>query len=72
MAIFEASRPVPFTSIAAFRVVQFVERQLEALRTWIEARQTERVLNSLSDHELNDIGLVRGEIETVSRLMAMR
>ena len=63
MAIFETSRPVSVIAVAAFRVVQFFEHRLEALRSWNFARETDRTLRSLSDHELNDIGIIRGEIE---------
>ncbi len=38
-----------------------------AVRTWNDARTTRNALNSLSERELSDIGLSRGEIETVAR-----
>lgn len=67
MAIFETSRPVSAIAVAAFRVVQFFEHSLEALRSWKIARETNRALRSLSERELNDIGIIRGEIGTISR-----
>jgi uncharacterized protein YjiS (DUF1127 family) len=33
--------------------------------TWNDARITRKALSNLSDHELNDIGLTRGEIEQI-------
>ena len=33
---------------------------------WNEARQTRNALNTLSDRELEDIGLCRGDIEDVA------
>ena len=32
--------------------------------SWNDARQTEKVLSQLSDHELDDIGLSRGTISS--------
>lgn len=36
------------------------------LVAWNEARRTRKVLSSLSDRELEDIGLTRGDIETLN------
>lgn len=33
--------------------------------TWNDARMTRKALSNLSDHELDDIGLTRGEIERI-------
>ncbi|MEM0949459.1 MAG: DUF1127 domain-containing protein [Pseudomonadota bacterium] len=45
--------------------------RLSALYTtflsWNDARATRRALSKLSDHELEDIGLVRGDIDTILR-----
>jgi uncharacterized protein YjiS (DUF1127 family) len=40
---------------------------LTTLTEWNNARLTRRALSSLSDHELDDIGLCRGDIEFVTR-----
>jgi uncharacterized protein YjiS (DUF1127 family) len=37
------------------------------LSAWNDARGTRRELNSLSDRELNDIGVFRGDIERIAR-----
>jgi uncharacterized protein YjiS (DUF1127 family) len=37
------------------------------LSAWNDARVTRRELNRLSDRELNDIGLCRGDIERIAR-----
>ena len=37
------------------------------LVTWNEARQTRKALNALTDRELEDIGLVRGDIERIAQ-----
>lgn len=36
-----------------------------AVQAWADARATRKALSSLSDRELEDIGLVRGDIESV-------
>lgn len=38
-----------------------------AFATWRSTRQAIRELSSLSDRELSDIGLIRGDIESVVR-----
>ena len=38
-----------------------------AISGWLEARDTRSQLNRLTDRELNDIGLSRGDIERVAR-----
>ena len=38
-----------------------------ALAAWNRRRQSIRALSALSDRELSDIGIIRGEIETVVR-----
>jgi uncharacterized protein YjiS (DUF1127 family) len=42
-------------------------RILERLTAWNDVRVTRNSLSRLSDHELNDIGLCRGDIERVAR-----
>lgn len=38
-----------------------------ALATWNDARMTRKSLNQLSARELDDIGLVRGDIEAIAK-----
>lgn len=38
-----------------------------AVLAWNDARQTRKALSSLSSRELDDIGLIRGDIDTISR-----
>ncbi|WP_299843322.1 DUF1127 domain-containing protein [uncultured Paracoccus sp.] len=40
---------------------------LERLTAWNDTRVTRNSLSRLSDHELNDIGLCRGDIERIAR-----
>jgi uncharacterized protein YjiS (DUF1127 family) len=39
----------------------------EKLKAWRRYREALRQLSQLSDHELSDIGIGRGEIEAVAR-----
>jgi uncharacterized protein YjiS (DUF1127 family) len=40
---------------------------LSTLATWNDARLTRRALGRLSDRELDDIGLCRGDVEMLGR-----
>lgn len=54
-------------SHAAGGMGNVVERFVAFLSSWQEARMTRRELGRLSDRELDDIGLSRGDIERVAR-----
>lgn len=62
------------TSRAAYTAVGFIERLGETLTgvaasfaEWNDARVTRNSLARLTDRELDDIGLCRGDIDDVSR-----
>lgn len=67
MAAYESSRAAPFGAIAIFRFVQFFTEKSAAFAAWNDARVTRKALAKLSDRELDDIGLCRGDIETLGR-----
>ncbi|WP_407673954.1 DUF1127 domain-containing protein [Paracoccus methylovorus] len=46
---------------------QVVARLIATVVAWNDARITRRELNSLSDRELADIGVTRGDIERIAR-----
>lgn len=46
---------------------QTITNLIATFATWSDARATRRALNSLSDRELDDIGLSRGDIDLVIR-----
>ena len=54
------------TSVAA-RISGAVQSAIDAAVFWNDARLTHNALTSLSNRELEDIGLSRGDIETVAR-----
>ena len=67
MAAVETSRVAPFGAVAIYRSVQFVTGAASALSAWNDARITRNALGKLSDHELDDIGLCRGDIALMGR-----
>ncbi len=66
MAAIETSRPAPFGAITTYRAIQGVSTVFGALSAWNDARVTRAALGKLSDRELDDIGLCRGDIELIS------
>jgi uncharacterized protein YjiS (DUF1127 family) len=40
---------------------------LHTVRAWNDARKTRQALLRLTEHELDDIGLCRGDIDRISR-----
>ncbi|RJL09148.1 DUF1127 domain-containing protein [Paracoccus siganidrum] len=52
---------------AAGSLGQVFARVTEMITAWNDARITRRELNALTDRELSDIGLARGDIERVAR-----
>ena len=67
MATYETSRTAPFGAITVFRMVQSVGYVGAAFQAWNSARITRNALSKLSNRELDDIGLCRGDIELIGR-----
>lgn len=67
MAAYETSRAAPFGAITVYRMVQSVGQTVDAMKAWNSARITRKSLNRLSNRELDDIGLCRGDIELIGR-----
>lgn len=67
MAAYETSRAAPFGAISIFRFVQSLIGITSAFAGWNDARVTRNALGKLSDRELDDIGLCRGDIEMIGR-----
>ena len=66
MAAFETTRSAPFGATSTFHVIQFVSNALVSVKGWNDARVTRNALSSLSDRELDDIGLCRGDINNIA------
>lgn len=45
----------------------FFDRVAATVRYWADVRETRKQLSALTDRELSDIGLSRGDIERVAR-----
>ena len=67
MATYETSRTAPLGAITVFRLVQSVGTVAASLRTWNAGRSTRKALSKLSNRELDDIGLCRGDIDMIGR-----
>lgn len=61
------SSAAPLGAISIFRSVQFATAAMTAVAAWNNARITRRSLGKLSDRELDDIGLCRGDIDLIGR-----
>ncbi len=67
MAAIETSRPAPFGAITTYRAVSALSNVFGVLGAWNDARITRKALSNLTDRELDDIGLCRGDIEMMGR-----
>jgi uncharacterized protein YjiS (DUF1127 family) len=67
MAAVETTRPAPFGAITTYRAINALSNASLTFRAWNDARVTRKALNKLSDRELDDIGLCRGDIELMGR-----
>ncbi len=67
MAAYQTTHTAPFGAISIFRAVQGMSSVLATLRTVKANRDTRNCLSKLSDHELNDIGLCRADIDSIGR-----
>jgi len=65
MAAFETTRTAPFGAITTYRVIKFVSTLFADLAAWNDVRMTRNALGKLSDRELDDIGLCRGDIDQI-------
>lgn len=70
MSAFDSRRPVPLGAVTTHRLVVVFDRLIGEFRAWRMARATETALARLSDHELLDIGLSRGQIAEVAERLA--
>ena len=58
--------PIALPGLAA----EALQRAIHAVRHTVRRRRTQHALNRLSDHVLQDIGLRRGEIDSIARALA--
>jgi len=63
MAAIHSTRP---HSAPAFVLGEALSRVFSVLKAWNDARVTRKALSRLSDRELDDIGLCRGDIARIA------
>lgn len=66
MAMFYTTPTTYATASAVNRIVSYLGDVVGHVVSWNDARVTRNALSALSDRELDDIGLVRGDIDTVA------
>lgn len=66
MAAFETNRLVAGGALSGGRVSTVFATVFAAVAGWNDARVTRNALGKLSDRELDDIGLCRGDIDQLS------
>ncbi|MFT3973739.1 MAG: DUF1127 domain-containing protein [Amaricoccus sp.] len=71
-ATFNSNRSVPLGSVSIFRATTGVEFAMRAFASWRRARTTRLALANLSDAQLADIGVTRGDIAMVSDSLSQR
>ena len=67
MAAYEPSAAAPVGAISIIRSVPGLSGVVAAIAAWNDARLTRKALGRLSDRELDDIGLCRGDVEMLGR-----
>lgn len=66
MATIATSRPVPFGAVAILNVVNFFSNSASSLAVSLKAAKTRSILTNLSNSQLDDIGVMPGDIAKIS------
>jgi len=72
MAMFDTTRTTYGVASFANRTSAFVSSVFSAIVDWNDARVTRKALAGLTDRELEDIGLIRGDIDAVAQSHLIR
>lgn len=67
MAAIDTTRTAHGSASVAMRPGKWIQALVTAVVDWNDARVTRSALSALSDRELEDIGLVRGDIDNVAK-----
>ncbi|RMD91832.1 MAG: DUF1127 domain-containing protein [Alphaproteobacteria bacterium] len=70
MATFDTPRPFAGDHPLGGRLARLFASLAAALREWNDTRVTRKALGRLSDRELEDIGLTRGDIDRLAEAHA--
>lgn len=68
MAAYQTTRTAPLGAITTYRAIHLVSSAFASVVAWNDARVTRNALGKLSDRELDDIGLCRGDIQAIGSL----
>lgn len=66
MAAIDTTRTAFGSASVAMRPGAWISAITSAITTWNDARQTRNALSALTNRELEDIGLIRGDIDDVA------
>ena len=72
MAMTTQTSVAPMGATAVYRTVTLLDRALTSVRQWMIANETAEGLHELSDRQLDDLGLLRANIDDVAANMARR
>lgn len=67
MAAIDTSRTAFGSASVAMRPGKWIQALVSVVVDWNDARVTRKALGALTDRELEDIGLVRGDIDNVAQ-----
>ncbi|PID35209.1 MAG: hypothetical protein CR964_00830 [Rhodobacterales bacterium] len=66
MAAFETTRPMTVDGLSfGGRLSEMLSNLFGMVAAWNDARQTRAALSRLTDHQLEDIGLTRADLNTL-------
>lgn len=65
MASYDTTRPTADGHLSGTRLFKIFTGFAGTLAAWNDARVTRNALSRLSEHELDDLGLTRGDIESM-------
>ncbi len=65
MAVFDTTRTAQGTSGLIGRIGALINSLTATVMVWNDARITRKSLSALTDRELADIGLTRGDVEAI-------
>jgi len=58
----ETASPVPFGAVFSLKVVNFIDTTIANFVVWNAARKTANALSKLSTSQLEDIGILPGDV----------
>lgn len=67
MAAFDTTRTTYGSASAASKIGSFIASLATAVVAWRDAAMTRKALLSLTDRELEDIGLLRSDVDSVAK-----